>query len=125
MVCTYVRLVAQHGYGLVQMADHGVDAAVVIEIAEGHTAGDVLGLEVRAPLSGDGLEFAAARVAQQYRPLCALGLAGRVADGVPVDDEQVLPAMMVQVEESRSPADVGLTDGRDARNLGAEAEELA
>src|SRR5262249_44358943 len=80
-------------------------------------------LVVAEPFAGEA-ELAFALVEQQHRLLlAAAGLAGGIAHGVAVDDEQFLPAVEVGVEEGRAPTDVLLADQPDAGGGGAEGEE--
>src|SRR5439155_12526868 len=85
--------------------------------------------EVRPAAFGPVLEGAALlriipHVAEQDGGLKAdNALAGRSAR-MPVDDEQILPAAVLQVDEAGAPADVGLPQGGDARLGRAKAEEV-
>src|SRR5207302_3856294 len=98
-----------------------VDLAVVVEVAKGDAARQVRLLEIGAAALRDLLELAGL-VAQQHGSLAAGG-AGRIADGVAVGDEQVFPAVMIEVEKAGAPADILLADGGDAGGFGVEREE--
>src|SRR5262249_59900063 len=87
--------------------------AAVVRAAQGGAAGGVVRPEVGPAPLGDVLEHAAP-VAQQHRPLAA-GRAGGVANGVAVGDDQVLPAVVIDVDEPGAPAHVLLADGADPR----------
>src|SRR5262249_59498453 len=78
--------------------------------------------EIRTAAVGEVLEAARAEVAQQDRPLPPVGRRRRVMVRVAVDENEVLPAVAVHVEETRPPTDVGLTHGGDARRLRAVQE---
>src|SRR5439155_26482260 len=116
MVLAHVGLVAENGGRLVQVGDDGVDPAVVVEIAKADTAADVFALEVTAASPGDVRELDdfsvvgpyRSQVTQQYGPLGTFRFAGGKADGMAVDDKDVFPAVVVEIEERRAPADIRL-----------------
>src|SRR5438034_649279 len=82
------RLVPEHDDRLVQMTDNQVNAAVVVEVSQGQTAGVVFGSKIRTALGGDVGETALALVLQQhgFLPWTA---GARVTVGMAVDENQV------------------------------------
>ena len=91
-------VVAEHRRQVVDVDEHQVDVAVVVEVAPRRAAPDVLLEEVRPGLSRDVLERAVALVAHERVFLDVLVV--RVA----VRDEDVEPAVVVVVEHACRPS---------------------
>src|SRR5205823_71227 len=100
----------QDGDRLVHVADDEVGPAVVVQVPEPDPARRVGRREV-APDPPAGVAELPALVEQEDRVLLAARvLARRVADGMAVGDEKVLPPVEVRVDEGGSPPDVLLAD---------------
>src|SRR5262249_57451536 len=113
-VAGLARKGGEDGERVVDVADDQVGAAVVVQVAEAHSAGQVIGLVITADLPADVLEPAAQVAVQHGRVLAADARLRVVADDMAVDDEQVLPAVQVHVEERRAPAAGLLAQGGQA-----------
>src|SRR5205809_6521767 len=99
----------QHGRA-VEIVDHDVDVPVLVEVAKSGSARRA-GLRQRLPGGcGDFLERAVPEIAIKQLPLTVItpGIgAFDLGIDVPVDHEQVQPAVVVVIEEFGSPAHVG------------------
>src|SRR5437773_7517323 len=109
----FPRNVAQDNDRLIDMVDNDVGPTVVVEIGDGEAAAAVLGLEVRPALGRDVREFAVAFVFEQDWKL-GPGAAGRMADDMAVGKDEVLPAVVVEIDEAGAETDVFRADGGDA-----------
>src|SRR5262245_51672955 len=114
---------AQHHHTIIQHANHAVGPSVIVEITDGHAAATNLAVEKRAAAGADVVELAIAVVAKEHRPLVDAG-DRRVADYVAVDDHDVEPTVMIDVDEARAPADKALSNGRDAGSSRAEKKQI-
>src|SRR5207244_8792647 len=107
----HAGFIPQQNDRLVDMADDEVGQAIVIEVADGQAAADMIAAEIGSSLPGNVRETAVALVAKQDRPLPHTG-AARKADYVAIGDHQVGVAVVIQVEKAGSEAYVGLADCR-------------
>ena len=99
-------VVAQHAQRLVEASDHRVDIAVEVEVGEHRGAVDMR-LELPRTRLGERVEARAATLHQE-RPLRVLRVhrvARRLRIDMAVDREQVLVAVVVEVEEACAPPD--------------------
>src|SRR5205823_5245422 len=102
------RFIAKQRDRGVGVADDEVGPAVVVEIADGHAATARGGVEERAGVRADIPESALALlidVVQQDRPLKERAAAARVQIDMTVGDDEVFPAVAVDVEEGGAEAD--------------------
>ena len=116
-------IVAQQGRRTIQVVDDDVDVAVVVEIADGAAASEIRRRHGRPRARRHVDEAAVAGVAiEQVRlPVGEVQLAPvQLRIHVTVGDEDVLPAVVVEVEEVHAKADVLPVDaeaGPEARDL--------
>ena len=100
------RVVAQDGGVPVLLVDHDVDVAVVVEVAERRAAAHVALVEIGSDVLGGELEPLAVEVAEEQGDLLVVDRlveqAAVVVD-VAVGHEVVGPAVVVEVDEGRSP----------------------
>src|SRR4051812_8064496 len=105
----------------VQIVDEHVDIAVVVEVAEGTSPAEILRGNRRTGFRGHIAEPAVSEIAieQPWLPVREVKLpAGDLRVDVAVGDEDVAPAVVVEVEEADAKADVlpvGAETGLDAR----------
>ena len=100
-------VVAQQTRGLVDVVHDDVEVAVVVQVSEGRATGAVQLLERRAALGLDLVESPLSVVVEQLVPLLPGGpqvLRVDVGEHVPIGDEDVLPAVVVVVDEADTPA---------------------
>src|SRR5207244_9844729 len=121
-VSAVLRCVLRAAHRLVDMANDDVGSAVVVQIAKGGAAANVLGLKERAGLRRDILKtnlerFVArlAQVAQQHWPLQQFRRRNRKAYHMAVGNEQVQGAIEIVVDEVGAEADIIEADGGNAR----------
>ena len=98
----------------VRVEDHHVDVSVIVQVVEGDTLRGVLGHRAQAALRRHVDELSLPIVPQQYIVAAVAGR--RVAEfdvvfGVPVADEDVLVAVVVEVDQSASPVDIVVAAG--------------
>src|ERR1700732_899618 len=93
--------IAQQSDRLVEVANHQINSAIVIQVTQGESPAKVILLEIGPPLGADVSETSASQVAHQNRPLTPMGRPEGKAALVPIDEDEVLPAVMVQIEKSR------------------------
>src|SRR5215467_8146029 len=99
---------AQDRHRFVEVADNQVGTAIVVQVAEADAPAQVVLLVIAANLPADVLELAAEVAIQHGRLLAADRFARMKVDDMTVGDEQVLPAIQIQVEEGGAPTDVAL-----------------
>src|ERR1043166_6070769 len=115
--------VAQDRDGIVHVADDEIEPAIIVEVAERHAAAEMLVVKVRpgalARVSKPPLDIT------QYdgRLLHAHALT-RVTDDVAIGDDDVEPAMVIEVHEGIAEADVFLPHSGDAGGRGAVIEQF-
>jgi len=90
----------------VQNCNHRIYASVIIYVSKGDSAMWRGQLEVGAGLAADVLEFAVSQIAQNRVGLFILAIAKlrNVIENVAAGDEQVLPSVVVEIEDSVSPS---------------------
>lgn len=92
-------------------------SAVVIEVADRDAPRPVAGVDVRLRLPQDPVELAVAQVPVQQTLLPEALADGNLVDGwvdVAIGDEDVLPSVVIEVEEGGSPAQLSRMYGHDA-----------
>src|SRR5262245_47796187 len=89
---------------LVQIVEHQVRLAVVVEVGDGHPAAVVPGPEIRTAATRNAHELALLIEKQLWKLGPARGR-DREADRVAMGDDQIFPAVAVQVQEGGTPTD--------------------
>src|SRR5262245_58736979 len=102
----------------VDVRDHDVNVAVVIDVAKGHTAADIEPLERRAPFRRHVFEPSVPKIAEEELAF-AVGklLLAALLDGFdcPVRNEEVEPAVVVDIEPRSAKPGVAPAHGAEAR----------
>src|SRR5262245_5653178 len=102
-VISIASVVMQKLWRAIQIADDHVDAAVVVQVAEGYAARDPLFHQRGAELGGNFRKRAVPVVSVKQLPLAIMVY---LWIDVTIRDKQVYPAVIVIVEEFGSPANV-------------------
>src|SRR6267378_6923327 len=114
------RFVAENVDGAVVRGDHGIEAAVIINVADGHAAAEPGLLKNGAGVGGDVHELFAGVAKEKHRfAIVKIGIVE--LDGVEVvalRDEKIFPAIVVVIQKANAPS--GVQHGG-ARHAGAEA----
>src|ERR1043166_9574684 len=109
------------------MANDQVGPAVVVEVAHRQPAADRRPLEERSAAAAHIPEHPSASlrlVVQQQRALLERAPTDRVVDDMAVDDREVFPAVVVDIDEACAEGDPVLTEGGDAGGAGLVMERL-
>ena len=103
---------------VVQVVDDDVDVAVVVEVGEGGAAAGLRRRDRRAELLADVGEASVAQVAIHDLALFVAGFGLELADfriDVAVDEEQIEPAVAVEIEKADAPAEPPRVEAEAAR----------
>src|SRR5262249_42831270 len=90
--------VLENGHRFVHVADNQVNLAVVVQVPQCDPTCQVFLQEIVSAALADVLEFT--RLVTKQHGLLPTRSDGGVADGVAVGDEQVLPAVMIDIKKS-------------------------
>ena len=111
-------VISQHHRLLPDVARDDVDVAVVVQVAEGGAAAGPVGSK---DLSRSHADEARGLIPQQQRRLAVAQIGGRLLDcvhHVSLRHEDILPAIVVVVEETRAPARIWKCGATHARRVG-------
>ena len=109
------RDIAQQGRRLREMADDQIETAVVVQVSDRHAPSVVFALKIRAPFFGSFYKLRLpalqghAAIPKNDRKLIGIARIG-IAVGMTVDNDDVLPAAVFQIDESGAPTDVPIAD---------------
>src|SRR6266404_2275523 len=107
--------------------NHHINVAVIVDVAEGYAAAGVHGAVVQPGGGGNLIEGAIALVAVEQERLAILDVFGDSVDigiHVAAGDEQVGQAVIVKIDETSSPGDIGERTLRDFGGIGEVGESL-
>ena len=90
----------------VKDSNDGIDSSVIIYISKGDSAVCGRHLKVGTRFAADILELAISQIAQNRIGLLilAIGELGDVIENVAAGDEQIFPAIIIEIEDSVSPS---------------------
>jgi len=109
--------IAQNDQGFIDMADHQVDAAVVVQITISHAARTMNFLEKRPTFLRTDAKTKRflTTVVKDDRVLETQTLVGEIVEYLAVDFDDVLPAAILDIDKRRAPTDVVVADGQQSR----------
>src|SRR6267154_904992 len=123
-----LRVVYEERWRRADVENHHINVAVIVDVAEGHAAAGVHGAVVQTGDGGNLIEGAIALVAVEQERFAILDVFRDSVDvgiDVAAGDEQVGEAVIVKIDETSSPGNVGQRTLRDFGGIGEVGESLS